>query len=106
MRARSYTTKIEFWKSTQVNDGFGGTVNEDALVTSKWAQKRTQGAGYKFQQFGLNEFKNPVIFRIRKGSITVTEDMFIKFKSNTFIIKGVENLNLDNRFINIYCDEA
>lgn len=106
MRARRYTTKIEIWRSTQVDDGYGGTTPLDVLISSNWANKTTQGAGYKFQQYGLNDFKNPVIFRIRKGNVSVTEDMFVRYSNNDFIIKGIENVDLNNRELNLYCDET
>lgn len=104
MRARRYTDKIDVWESKQVADGFGGTITEEVLLFDKWAQVRTQGAGRKFQDFGLNEFQNPVIFRVRKGNDVIKEKMFIVYQGNKFIVKGIENVNLDNREINIYCD--
>lgn len=105
MRARLYTNVIEIWETESVPDGFGGYTNEDVKKFDKWAQKRTQGAGYKFQQYGLNDFKNPVIFRIRKGDNEINEQMFVKYNGSQFAIKGIENVNLDNREINLYCDE-
>lgn len=106
MKARKYTDVIEVWETTQVDDGYGGTIPEDVKRFDKWAQKRTKGAGFKFQQFGLNEFVNPVIFRIRKGNNEIAEKMFVRYNDSDFIIKGIENVNLDNRELNLYCDEA
>jgi len=106
MRARRYTDIIEVWQSIEIEDGFGGYTNQEVKQFDKWAQKRTQGAGNKFQLYGLNDFKNPVIFRIRKGNNFINEDMFIKFNGSKFIIKGIENVNLDNIEINLYCDET
>jgi len=106
MKARLYTDVIEVWESEEVPDGYGGFTNQDVKKFDKWAQKRTQGAGFKFQNFGLNDFKNPVIFRIRKGNNVINEDMFIVSNESKFIIKGIENVNLNNREINLYCDET
>lgn len=106
VKARQYTDIIEIWKSTQTSDGYGGTTPTDSKQFDKWAKKETSSAGSKFQQFGLNDFKNPVIFRVRKGNTTITEDMFVKYNGSKFIIKGIENVNLDNREINIFCDET
>lgn len=105
MNARRYKYKIEFWKSVQKSDGYGGNYTDEEKQFSKWANAKTQGAGFKFQQYGLNEFKNPVIFEIRANK-EITEDMFIKFQDKKFIIKGIENVDLTNRFLNIYADEA
>ena len=106
MKARLYTDIIDIWESEKVPDGYGGFTNQDVKKFDKWAQKRTKGAGYKFQQYGLNDFKNPVIFRIRKGDSIINEDMFVIFNGGKFIIKGIENVNLDNIEINLYCDET
>ena len=106
MRARAYTDIIEIWETESVSDGFGGFTNVDVKKFDKWAQKRTQGSGNKFQQYGLNDFKNPVIFRIRKGDNEINEKMFVRFNGSQFSIKGIENVNLDNREINLYCDET
>ena len=106
MRARRYTDIIEIWKSVEAPDGFGGFVLNEVKQFDKWAGIVTKGSGYKFQQYGLNDFKNPVIFRIRKGDSIITEDMFVIFNGGKFIIKGIENVNLDNIEINLYCDET
>jgi len=106
MNARRYTTKIEFWQSEQIDDGYGGTYTDEVLKFTRWAQIRTDGAGRKFQEYGLNEFKNPVVFSIRAPQIQFDEKSFIKYKNRRFIIKGIENINLTERFLNIYADEA
>ena len=106
MRARRYTDIIEIWESVEVPDGFGGFVLNPVKQFEKWAGIVTKGSGYKFQQYGLNDFKNQVIFRIRKGDSIINEDMFVIFNGGKFIIKGIENVNLDNIEINLYCDET
>jgi len=106
MRARRYTDIIEIWESVEMPDGFGGFVLDPVKQFDKWAGIITKGSGFKFQQYGLNDFKNPVIFRIRKGDSIINEDMFVIFNGGKFIIKGIENVNLDNIEINLYCDET
>lgn len=107
MIARNYTTKIEIWQNTEVSDGFGGYVHEPTLLKKVWAAKETKGAGYKFQQFGLNDFKNPVIFRIRgKNNIQFNEDTFVIFKGKRYEIKGIEDVNIDGLEYNIFADET
>ena len=106
MRGRGYDCKIEIWGKTEVSDGFGGYIHTEAKIKSVWAAKETKGAGYKFQQFGLNDFKNPVIFRVRGKSTILNEDSFIIYKGSRFEIKGVENVNYDGLEFNIYADET
>ena len=103
--ARKYTTKIEIWQSTEVSDNYGGYVKTDSLKKKVWAGTRTNGAGFKFQQFGLNDFKNPVIFFIRaKNNINFNEKTFIVYKGNRYEVKGFEDRDLDNIEITLYCD--
>ena len=105
MKARNYTTKIGIWQNTEVPDGFGGYVHEPTLLKKVWAAKETKGAGYKFQQFGLNDFKNPVIFFIRaKNDINFSEKTFVKHKGHRYEVKGFEDRDLDNIEITLYCD--
>lgn len=105
MKSRDYTKQIEIWESQEVDDGYGGTTPTEVKITPKWAKLETQGAGDKFQQFGLKDFKQPVIFRVRKGNTEINEDMYVKYKSKEYIIKGIENVDLQDRELNIYCDE-
>ena len=105
MRAREYSDRIEIWASVQEPDGYGGTTPEtETMLFKKWAQIRTQGVGRKFQEFGLNEFVNPVMFRVRKGNNIIRENMFVVYDGMKFVVRGVENVNLDDRFLNILCD--
>ena len=107
MISRAYTTKIDIWQHTEVPDGFGGYVTEPAFIKRVWAGKKTSGAGFKFQQFGLNDFKNPVIFSIRgKNNIDFTEKTFVIYKGHRYEVKGFENVNLESLEIIIYCDAA
>lgn len=105
MKARAYTDLIEIWHNTETADGFGGYVTAPVKVKDIWAAKRTKGSGFKFQQYGLNDFKNPVIFAVRNHT-EITEKHFIKWKGRTFQIKGIEDVNLNGTELNIYADEA
>lgn len=107
MISRRYTTKIEIWQATEVADGYGGFVTTDAMLKKVWAGKRTAGAGYKFQEFGLNDFKNPVIFSIRgKNNIDFTEKTFVVYKGQRYEVKGTEDVNIEGLEINLICDAA
>ena len=107
MISRKYTTKIAVWNTVDVPDGYGGFTNSEVLVKSIWAEKRTTGAGYKFRDFGLNDFKNPIIFSVRgKNNLNITENHFIIYKGKKFQIKAIENVNFDGLEIIIYADET
>ncbi len=110
MLGGSYHKIVKIWEQQRVPDGYGGSVTEETgyvFIRKVWAKVVTKGAGYKFQQFGLNDFKNPVLFSIRaKINLELTEKHFIQYKGKKFFVKGVENVNLDAIEINIYCDES
>ena len=105
MKARNYNTLISVWINAEVSDGFGGFINSETLVKNIWAKIQTKNAGFKFQQYGLNYFKNPVIFSVRqKNNLDITEKHFIKYNGQKYQIKSIEKVNLDNVELNIYAD--
>lgn len=106
MLGREYLNRVEIYEEQSVSDGFGGFTTEDVFIRKVWSKITTKGAGYKFQQFGLNDFKNPVLFSVRaKINLELTEKHFIKYKSKKYFVKGIENVNLDAIEINIFTDE-
>lgn len=106
MKARSYTTKIGIYNITEVPDGFGGYVQAPELVRKVWASKETTGAGYKFQQFGLNQVKSPVIFRVRgkKTLVNFNDDTFVEYKGKRYEIKGIDDVDLNAMEYDLYCE--
>lgn len=107
MLSRNYLKRIEIYTEQPVSDGFGGFINELVFIRKVWAQVTTKSAGYKFQQFGLNDFKNPVVFSIRaKINLELTEKHFIQYKGKKFFVKGIENVDLESIAINIFADES
>lgn len=105
--ARKYTTKIEIWQPTEVADGYGGYTTTETMQKKVWAGVRTNGAGFKFQQFGLNDFKNPVVFSIRgKNNLDISEKHYVVYKGKKFEIKGVENKYYEGLEFNLMCDET
>ena len=107
MISRKYTTKIAVWNTVELPDGYGGFTNSEVLVKSIWAEKRTTRAGFKFRDFGLNDFKNPIIFSVRgKNNLNISETHFIIYKEKKFHIKAIENVNFDGIELLIYADET
>lgn len=106
MLARQYNRLIEIWNQEYTPDGYGGNVPSDVFVKNVYAKIKTN-AGNKFQQFGIADFKNPVIFSIRgkKNSITFSEKTFVKYKGKSYLIKGMENIGIEEMELNLLCDE-
>ena len=107
MLARQYNRLIEIWNKSHVPDGFGGNIPEDVFVKKVYA-KITTNAGGKFSNFGIQDFKNPVVFSVRdkKNEIAYTENYFVKYQGKEFFIKGTEHKGLENMELNLLCDES
>lgn len=106
MLARHYDRKINIYVKTFVSDGYGGQIPSDELVKSIYAKVITN-AGNKFVNFGIQDFKNPVIFSVRgkKNGFEYSENHFVKYKGKEFYIKGIQDYSLEEQEISLYTDE-
>jgi len=102
---RSYNRNIQIYTKGFTDDGFGGQIASDILVKSIWAKIQTN-AGNKFVNFGLSDFKNPVIFSVRgkKNVIVYDENYHIMYNGVKYFIKGMQDVNLEAMERLIYCD--
>lgn len=102
---RQYNRKINIWRKDFVTDEFGGNVETNVLVKSIWA-KITTNAGNKFVNFGIQDFKNPVIFAVRgrKNDIVYDENYHIEYKGVKYFIKGMQNVGIEDMETLIYTD--
>lgn len=108
MLARQYNRLIKIMLKTTIPDGYGGNIpGPDLLIKSVYAKVKTS-AGNKFVQYGIQDFKNPLLFSVRgiKNKIVFTENHFIEYQGKQFFVKGVEDKNLDGMEFNILCDEG
>lgn len=105
MEARSYNRKINIYRKDFVTDEYGGLVETDILVKSIWA-KITTNAGNKFVNYGIQDFKNPVIFAVRgrKNDIVYDENYHIQYNGVKYFIKGMQDNLLDAMEFIIYAD--
>lgn len=105
MEARQYNRKIEIWRKEFVTDEFGGLISTDILVKSIWAKIATN-TGTKFTDFGIQDFKNPVIFSVRdvKNRIEYNENTYVKYKGSSFYIKGVQHVGLEGMELDLLTD--
>lgn len=102
---RQYNRKINIYRKDFVTDEFGGLVETDVLVKSIFA-RITTNAGNKFVNFGIQDFKNPVIFAVRgrKNEITYDENYHIEYKGVKYFIKGMQDNLLEEMEFLIYVD--
>lgn len=106
MLARHYNRKIEIWKNESVSDGYGGHTMQQSKVSSIWTNIQTS-AGNRFESFGISDFKQPTVFRVRghKNLINYDENTFVRFGLKEYVIRGIENVGIDDMEYNLYCDE-
>ena len=102
---RAYNRKINIYRKEFVTDEYGGNVETNVLVKSIWA-KITTNAGNKFVNYGIQDFKNPVIFAVRgrKNEITYNENYHIEYKGVKYFIKGIQDNMLEDLEFIIYAD--
>lgn len=102
---RSYNRKINIYRKDFVTDEYGGNVETNVFVKSIWAKILTN-VGSKFVNFGIQDFKNPVIFAVRgrKNEITYDENYHIEYKGVKYFIKGMQDNLLEEMEYIIYVD--
>lgn len=105
MESRRLDTKINVYLNEVIKDEFGGVEAVETLVKSIFANVRSS-SGFKFQSFGIADFKNPIIFTVRgyKNQIEFTEKHFIKYKGVNYFVKGIENVDLEGFQLQLMCD--
>lgn len=106
MLARKYTKLISIWKTTNSEDGFGGSVVTDMLVNNVWGNVKTKNA-YRQNENGQNDNFVQVIFVIRNryNMDLSIKDNFIKYNGLVYNIDSIENVDLNNIDIEIYATQ-
>ena len=102
---RSYNRKINIYRKEFVTDEYGGNIETNVFVKSIWAKILTN-VGSKFVNYGIQDFKNPVIFavRARKNEINYDENYHIEYKGVNYFIKGMQDNLLEEIEFWIYTD--
>ena len=105
MLSRQYNRKINIYRKEFVTDEYGGNIETNVLFKSIWA-KITTNAGNKFVNYGISDFKNPVIFSVRgrKNDIVYDENYHIEYKGVKYFIKGMQDNMLEDLEFIIYAD--
>lgn len=106
MKARKYDKRIEVWETGQrVADGFGGWKIGSLKIAVSWAQLLTEGLGRKAHSFGLVEFNDPLLFKVRgRNDLHYNgRNLFLVYAGNNYIIKGVRNEGMRGVDTEIFC---
>jgi len=106
MLSRKYTKLISIWKTTNSEDGFGGSVVTDMLVNNVWGNVKTKNA-YRQNENGQNDNFVQVVFVIRNryNMDLSIKDNFIKYNGLVYNIDSIENVDLNNIDIEIYATQ-
>lgn len=107
MIAREYTKRIDVYNVTVASDGFAGKIASEDLEFSSWAKIETNGVGYKAKDLGLQEFNDPVLFRVRfrKDFDYTGRTMSLYYKSQRYIILAIRNVDEKSLELDIFCSK-
>ena len=104
MKPRKYDKLIQLWKTTEVEDGFGGnTVNTGVLQSTFWANVQTKGAR-NLSDNGNVQNINQIVFTIRNRYDIDLQDCYVKYQSKIYQIATSTNSDLNNIEIEIVCN--
>jgi tRNA A37 threonylcarbamoyladenosine dehydratase len=104
MLARAYDKRVEIWGSTDTEDGFGGFVLSDSLIIKRWANIETKNSNRDIGNGKIENFYT-TIFKFRGINNFMLSEKFnyIKYKDIKFVIDKIENINLVDIDIIVYC---
>jgi len=68
MKGRKYTRKIEIFTTTEIDDGYGGSIASDVSLGSFWAEAK-QNSAYRDNSIGMADIKNNWSFNVRANSV-------------------------------------
>jgi head-tail adaptor len=102
-RARKYDKLIQLWKSTELDDGFGGYILSNALLTTFWANIETKSARILSDNGSVQNI-NQVVFTIRNREDIDIKDCYVKYKDKTYQIQTITTKDLNNIEIQIICN--
>lgn len=107
MLSRQYDKRIQVWETTKVSDGFGGNTVSETLLFQSWAKIETNGVGYKAQDIGLDQFNNPVLFKVRYRNDFQYQGrtLYVLYRNVKYIIQAVRNSDQRNIELDIFCSK-
>lgn len=103
MKPRKYDKLIQLWKTTEVEDGFGGYTVTDALQSTFWANVQTKEAR-NLSDNGSVQNVNQIVFTIRNRYDIDLQDCYVKYQSKNYQITTTTNNDLNNIEIEIVCN--
>lgn len=103
MKPRKYDKLIQLWKTTEVEDGYGGYIVTDALQSTFWANVQTKNAR-NLSDNGSVQNVNQIVFTIRNRYDIDLKDCYVKYQNKVYQISTITNNDLNNIEIEIVCN--
>jgi head-tail adaptor len=102
MIARNYTRLVDFYKTENVADGFGGNTVSESLIGSYWSEVKNERSFNDTAQ-GTDVIKNTYIFQIRVNDFIEPHlnNLSIIYNGQKYIVNNFEYLDMLFRFIKI-----
>tara|TARA_R110000772_G_scaffold49010_2_gene112048 strand:+ start:49 stop:462 length:414 start_codon:yes stop_codon:yes gene_type:complete len=102
MIARNYTRLVDFYKTQNVSDGFGGNTVSESLIGSYWAEVKNERSFNDTAQ-GTDVIKNTYVFQIRVNDFIEPHlnNLSIIYNGQKYIVNNFEYVDALFRFIKI-----
>tara|TARA_R110000822_G_scaffold76214_3_gene183166 strand:+ start:18 stop:338 length:321 start_codon:yes stop_codon:yes gene_type:complete len=102
MIARKYSRLVDFYKTENVSDGFGGNTVNDILIGSYWAEVK-QISSSNDTSIGRDVIKNNYSFNIRVNQFLEPHlnNLSIIYNAQKYVVNNFEYIDPLFRFIKI-----
>tara|TARA_R110000772_G_scaffold18410_1_gene52217 strand:- start:136 stop:549 length:414 start_codon:yes stop_codon:yes gene_type:complete len=102
MIARNYTRLVDFYKTDNVADGFGGNTVSESLIGSYWSEVKNERSFNDTAQ-GTDVIKNTYVFQIRVNDFIEPHlnNLSIIYNGQKYIVNNFEYVDMLFRFIKI-----
>lgn len=104
MISRKYDKKVEIWNVTEVSDGFGGFVVDEIFIKKKWTFITTQNSNRTTDNGTIENYQS-IVFYFRGGGFQLEKTNFIIYKGSKYVIDTIENVNLTDVDLKVYCTQ-
>jgi SPP1 family predicted phage head-tail adaptor len=102
MVSRQYSRKVSIYKTTTVEDGFGGNTVTDVLIGCYWAEVK-QISSFRNTSIGETVIKNNYSFKIRANAHIAPDvnNLSIVYRNQKYVVNNIEYDDELFRFVNI-----
>jgi head-tail adaptor len=102
MIARNYTRLVDFYRTNNVADGFGGNTVSESLIGSYWSEVKNERSFNDTAQ-GTDVIKNTYVFQIRVNNFIEPHlnNLSIIYNGQKYIVNNFEYVDALFRFIKI-----